>query len=83
MGGQTASFVGIRFLIDNQLPAGGRHLPGAPLLAFEKWPAENRNRALRRQHRGPPFGYPPRLRSGLRQNWAGFLKKREKWRTPS
>ena len=28
-------------------------LPGAPLLAFEKWPAENRNRALWRQHRGP------------------------------
>src|SRR6266446_6413931 len=27
--------------------------PGAPLLAFEKWPAENRNRALGRQHRGP------------------------------
>src|SRR6266852_2646270 len=27
--------------------------PGAPLLAFEKWPAENRNRALWRQHRGP------------------------------
>jgi len=28
-------------------------MPGAPLLAFEKWPAENRNRALWRQHRGP------------------------------
>jgi len=28
-------------------------VPGAPLLAFEKWSAENRNRALRRQHRGP------------------------------
>ena len=27
--------------------------PGAPLLAFEKWPAENRNHALWRQHRGP------------------------------
>ena len=26
---------------------------GAPFLAFEKWPAENRNRALWRQHRGP------------------------------
>src|SRR5712692_307041 len=32
---------------------------------------------------GPPFGYPPRLRSGLRQNRAGFLEKREKGRTPS
>jgi hypothetical protein len=31
---------------------------------------------------GPPFGYPPRLRSGLRQNRAGFLEKREKGRTP-
>ncbi len=31
----------------------------------------------------PPFGYPPRLRSGLRQNRAGFLEKREKGRTPS
>ena len=43
----------------------------------------------------PPFGYPPRLplapkagalgapvRSGLRQNRAGFLEKRDKWRTP-
>src|ERR1700687_1112568 len=30
-----------------------------------------------------PFGYPPRLRSGLRQNRAGFLEKREKGRTPS
>jgi len=29
------------------------YTPGAPLLAFEKWPAENRNRALWRQHRGP------------------------------
>ncbi len=29
-----------------------------------------------------PFGYPPRLRSGLRQNRAGFLEKREKGRTP-
>ncbi len=29
----------------------------------------------------PPFGYPPRLRSGLRQSRAGFLEKREKWRT--
>src|SRR6267143_6583553 len=29
---------------------------------------------------GPPFGYPPRLRSGLRQNRAGFLKRREKAR---
>src|SRR5437588_9378425 len=47
--------------------------PGAPLLVFEKWPAENRNRAFWRLHRGPPFGYPPRLRSGLRQNRAGFL----------
>jgi hypothetical protein len=28
------------------------------------------------------FGYPPRLRSGLRQNRAGFLEKREKGRTP-
>jgi len=32
---------------------------------------------------GPPFGYPPRLRSGLRQNRAGFLERREKGRTPS
>src|ERR1700694_3393544 len=32
---------------------------------------------------GPPFGSPPRLRSGLRQNRAGFLEKREKGRTPS
>src|SRR5713226_3567000 len=31
---------------------------------------------------GGPFGYPPRLRSGLRQNRAGFLEKREKGRTP-
>src|SRR5260370_35647327 len=31
---------------------------------------------------GPPFGYPPRLRSGLRQNRAGFLEKREKGRPP-
>ena len=31
---------------------------------------------------GDPFGYPPRLRSGLRQNRAGFLEKREKGRTP-
>jgi hypothetical protein len=31
----------------------------------------------------PPFGYPPRLRSGLRQNRAGFLEKREKGPTPS
>src|SRR6266446_2239522 len=29
-----------------------------------------------------PFGYPPRLRSGLRQNRGGFLEKREKRRTP-
>ena len=29
-----------------------------------------------------PFGYPARLRSGLRQNRAGFLEKREKGRTP-
>src|SRR5258708_39893614 len=42
-----------------------------------------RNRGMRRQHRGPLFGYPLRLRSGLRQNWAGFLQKRERWRTPS
>ena len=34
------------------------------------------------QFGGPPFGYPPRLRSGLRQNRAGFLEKREKGRTP-
>ena len=32
---------------------------------------------------GGPFGYPPRLRSGLRQNRAGLLEKREKGRTPS
>jgi len=31
---------------------------------------------------GALFGYPPRLRSGLRQNGAGFLEKREKGRTP-
>jgi hypothetical protein len=30
-----------------------------------------------------PFGYPPRLRSGLRQKRAGFLEKREKGCTPS
>ena len=32
---------------------------------------------------GPPFGSPPRLRSGLRRNRAGFLEEREKGRTPS
>src|SRR6266851_9157438 len=31
-----------------------------------------------RQFGRAPFGYPPRLRSGLRQNRAGFLEKREK-----
>jgi hypothetical protein len=35
-----------------------------------------------RQFGRAPFGYPPRLRSGLRQNRAGFLEKREKGRTP-
>src|SRR4029077_17098671 len=31
-----------------------------------------------RQFGRAPFGYPPRLRSGLRQNRAGFPEKREK-----
>jgi hypothetical protein len=29
-------------------------LSGNPLLAFEKCPADNRNRGMRRQHCGPP-----------------------------
>ena len=44
------------------------------------WESEWRRRC--RLFSRPPFGYPPRLRSGLRQNRAGFLEKREKWRTP-
>ena len=40
----------------------------------------HRNVKCRRFGRAP-FGYPPRLRSGLRQNRAGFLEKREKGRT--
>src|SRR5437899_1889482 len=36
-----------------------------------------------RQFGRAPFGYPPRLRSGLRQNGASFLEKREKGRTRS
>ena len=35
-----------------------------------------------RQFGRATFGYPPRLRSGLRQNRAGSLEKREKGRTP-
>jgi hypothetical protein len=28
-------------------------MPGAPLLAFEKWPADNQTPTLRRKQRGP------------------------------
>jgi hypothetical protein len=50
------------------------YTPGAPLLAFEKWVAENRKpRLVATASRAT-------LRLSLR---AGFLKKREKWRTPS
>src|SRR6266403_458445 len=44
--------------------------------------ASGRRNVRCRQSAGPPFGSPPRLRSGLRQNRAGFLEKREKGRTP-
>jgi hypothetical protein len=41
----------------------------------------HRNVRCRQFGRGP-FGCPPRLRSGLRQNRAGFLEKREKGAHP-
>src|SRR6202158_3596508 len=45
--------------------------------------ADKGHRSVRcRQLGRAPFGYPSRLRSGLRQNRAGFLEKREKGRTP-
>src|SRR6266404_9504572 len=43
----------LRVVLTGWVWRAGRVLPGAPLLAFEKWPAESRNRALCRQHRGP------------------------------
>jgi len=48
--------------------------PGAPLLAFEKWPAGSRNRALWRQHRGPPFGYPLGFAWGFGKTGQAFSK---------
>ena len=45
--------------------------------------ASGRRNVRCRQFGRAPFGYPPRLRSGLRQNRAGFLEKREKGRTRS
>jgi len=45
--------------------------------------AASGHRNVRCRQFAGPFGYPPRLRSGLRQNRAGFLEKREKGRTPS
>jgi hypothetical protein len=61
-------------------------MPGAPLLAFEKWPAENRIRAL---WPGAPLlafeKWPAENRNCAfwRQHRGPLLKKREKWRTPS
>ena len=50
---------------------------------MKKRAAGSGHRSVRcRQFGWGPFGYPPRLRSGLRQNRAGFLEKREKGRTP-
>jgi hypothetical protein len=45
--------------------------------------ASGRRNVRYRQFGRAPFGYPPRLRSGLRQNRAGFLERREKGRIPS